>query len=113
MSEEPEVREYVFQLHRSGRPWDKRADEVDWAATAVGERVRFAAVHFGQGAWYAKGPVVVKAPEALSDAGWTVSPLGRVGDVPTITGNVGRALAEGEEFALPVTDVIVGGIACQ
>jgi hypothetical protein len=107
-AQESEVREYIFRLHRSGPPWGKRADEVDWDANAVGEAVGFSAVLFGQGAWYATGPVVVKAAEALDDAGWTVST--GVGQVPTIVGNVGRRLNQGEEFALPVTGTIVAGI---
>lgn len=108
MPEQPEVREYIFRLHRSGPPWGKRADEVDWDANAVGAPVRFNAALFGESGWYAQGPVTAKAPEALEEAGWTVTAA--VGGVPTIVGKVGRPLAEGEEFALPVTDVIVAGI---
>ncbi len=80
MSMEPEEREYIFQLHRSGRPWDKRGDEVNWDAIAVGVPVPFKAVQFGISAWCATGPVVAKAPEALADAGWTVS--AGLGEVP-------------------------------
>lgn len=107
MAREQKVREYIFRLHRSGRPWDKRADEVDWNATAVGEPVRFNAVQSGM-TWYAAGPVIVKAPESLADAGWTV--LSRPGEVPIFVGKVGRPLVAGEDFALPVTDAVIGGV---
>jgi hypothetical protein len=110
MNEEPVVRHYVFQLHHSAQPWGKRADEVDWAATAVGEPIRFTAVLFGRGAWYAKGPVIATASEDLADAGWTVFLEGEV-EAPTIAGHVGRTLSEGDEFTLPITDVIVGGMS--
>jgi hypothetical protein len=101
--------ECVFQLHSSGRPWDKSADAVDWVATAVGVPAHFLAVQFGHSAWYAKGPVTVLAPAALGAPGWTVSLVGREG-TPIMIGTVGRPLAEGEEFTLPVTDLIVGGV---
>ena len=108
MLKKPEVREYIFRLHRSGRPWDKRGDEVDWDSIAVGAPVRFTAVQFGQSAWYAQGPVTVRALESFEDAGWTVS--ADTAEVPVLVGNVGRPLTKGEEFALPVTDTIVGGV---
>jgi len=104
---EPEVNEFVLRLHRSGRPWDKRADEVDWDETAVGRPVPFGAVQFGTSAWYATGPVTITATEPLTEPAWTVS---RPGETPTIIGDVGHALAEGETFTLPVTDVIIGGV---
>jgi hypothetical protein len=109
--EDHELREYVFRLHRSGRPWDKRPDEVDWEATAVGSPVRFRAVQFGASAWYAQGPVSVSAPEALDDPAWTVWPADAADEAPTMTGDVGHPLAAGDQFALPVTGVIVGGVA--
>lgn len=105
-----DLTECVFQLHSSGRPWDKSADEVDWVATAVGAPVHFVAVQFGQSAWHAKGPITVRAPAALDDPGWTVSLAGRDG-APIMIGQVGRPLAQGEAFTLPVTDVIVGGVS--
>jgi hypothetical protein len=102
------AKEYFFRLHRSGLTADKRVDTVNWAAIAVGEPVQFNAVQFGKSGWYASGPVVVKAPEALPNAGWTVS-TGR-GEMPIIVGNVGRSLDQGEDFALPVTDTVIGGV---
>lgn len=105
------MREYVFRLHRAGRPWDKRPDEVDWDATAVGSPVRFRTVQFGTSAWYARGPVTVTAAENLEKPAWTVWPADAVEEWPTMTGDVGHALAKGDEFALPVTGVIVGGVA--
>jgi hypothetical protein len=110
VSTEHELREYLFRLHRSGRPWDERPDEVDWGATAVGGPVRFRAVQFGSSAWYAPGPVVITASEALQNPAWTVWRDDSADDSPTMTGDVGHALARGEEFALPVTGVIVGGV---
>jgi hypothetical protein len=106
---QPRVTQWLFQLHRSGRPWDKRADEVDWAATAVGNPVQFEAVQFGHGAWYARGPVAVVAAEDLDDPAWTVSRS--QGGIPLMTGRVDHALVKGQTFALPVTDGIVGGVA--
>jgi hypothetical protein len=103
------LRKYVFRLHRAGRPWDKRPDEVDWDAAAVGSPVRFRAVQFGTSAWYARGPVTVTAAENLEKPAWTVWPADAVEESPTMTGDVGHALAKGDEFALPVTGVIVGG----
>jgi hypothetical protein len=107
-TDQPKATEWLFQLHRTGRPWDKKADEVDWEESAVGEAVRFTAIRFGTGAWYAQGPVVIKAPEPLADPAWTVS--SRIGETPLMSGRVGHALAEAEEFILPVTDAIVGGV---
>lgn len=98
------MREYVLQLHRSGMPWGKRADEVDWDETAVGEPVTFQAVHFGEGGWSALGPVSVAAAEALPDAAWSISAGAR--NAPLMVGYVGRPLAEGEEFCRPVGTVI-------
>lgn len=106
----PQVTQWVFQLHREGRPWDKRPDEVDWGLSAVGPPVRFPALQFGASAWLAlRSPVVIRATEPLDDPAWSVS---RAGDAePAMTGNVGRPLADGEEFALPVADWrIVGGV---
>jgi hypothetical protein len=105
-----ELREYVFRLHRSGRPWDTRPDEVDWEVTAVGSPVRFKAVHFGNSAWYAPGAVTITAPEDLENPAWTVWPVDAVEESPTMTGDVGHALTKGDEFVLPVTGVIVGGV---
>ncbi len=100
---------WVFQLHREGRPWDKLPAEVDWGLSVVGPSVWFSAVQFGASAWQAVGsPVVIRATEALDDPAWSVS---RAGDAePTMTGKVGGPLADGEEFALPVTDWVVGGV---
>ena len=106
---EPKVTEWLFQLHRSGRPWDKRADEVDWAASAVGEPVKFTALQFGVSGWQARTPVVIAAAENLDNPAWTVS---RPGDAtPVMTGLVGRPLQRGEEFALPITDAVVGNVS--
>lgn len=101
-----DVREYTFRLHRSGAPWGKRADEIDWDDTAVGEAVNFKALHFGQSAWSALAPVTTTAPEALPDAAWSVA--AGIGDTPLFVGNVGHPLAKGEMFTLPVA--IVGGV---
>lgn len=68
-------------------------------------------MQFGQSAWYAPGPVTVSAPEALEHAAWTVWPADTAEESPTMTGDVGYPLAPGDEFALPVTGVIVGGVA--
>jgi hypothetical protein len=103
---EPEVREYVLRLHSAGMPWGKRADEVDWDETAVGDPVPFQAVHFGEGSWSALGPVAIAAAEALPDAAWTVST--GAGEAPLIVGYVGRPLAKGEEFHRPVGMVTIG-----
>lgn len=110
MPDEFDLTEYVFQLHISGRPWDKSAEEVDWVTTAVGAPVHFIAIQFGQSAWYAKGPITVRAAAALDDPGWTVSLADRDG-APIMIGTVGRPLAQGEAFTLPVTDIIVGGVS--
>lgn len=104
----PEQREYVFQLHRSGRPWNKRPDEVDWNATAVGRPERFVAVQFGVSAWYARGPVTVTAPEAIEAPAWTVRATDET--TPTMSGEVGHRLGAGERFDLPVTGMLVGAI---
>lgn len=101
-------RGYVFRLHRSGRPWDERPDEVNWEAIAVGQPVKFIAVQFGRTGWYAQGPVTVTAPETLDRAAWTVWATDE--DWPTMTGEVGHPLAAGERFDLPVTGTIVGGV---
>jgi hypothetical protein len=101
-------REYMFRLHRSGRPWDKRPDEVDWEATAVGQPVKFIAVQFGASAWYAPGPVTVTAPEALENPAWTVQAADEA--TPTMTGQVGHRLVAGGRFDLPVTGMLVGAI---
>ena len=61
------AKEYLFQLHSSGLTGDERVDAVNWAGTAVGPPVRFNAVRFGESAWYASGPVSVKAREALAN----------------------------------------------
>ena len=106
----PQVTQWVFQLHREGRPWDRRPEEVDWGLSAVGAPVWFSALQFGASAWQAlESPVVIRATEALDDPAWSVS---RAGDTePTMTGKVGRPLADGHEFALPVAEWrIVGGV---
>jgi hypothetical protein len=105
------VKEYIFRLHRSGPPWPKQWDEIDWDAIEVGEPVRFAARLFGNdlSGWQPIGPVEVKAPEVLDDAAWTVS-VGR-GEAPAKAGYVGRPLAAGEEFALPGSDQITVGVS--
>lgn len=110
MPTDDELTEYVFRLHRSGRPWDERPDEVDWKATAVGSPVGFRAVQFGTSAWYAPGPVTITAPEDLENPAWTVWRADAVEKSPTMTGDVGHPLAKGDEFALPVTGVMVGGV---
>jgi hypothetical protein len=106
-----EQRAYFFRLHRSGRPWDNRPDEVDWDATAVGTPVRFSAIQFGESAWYARRAVTVTASEALKNPAWTVWSAEANEYLPTMTGDVGRPLEKGEQFALPVTGVLVGGVA--
>lgn len=110
MVDEPQIRRYYFRLHRSGRPWDKRADEVDWDETAIGDAVLFDAFHFGVSAWYARGPVTIAAPEDVPDGAWSVS-TGAQDEPPLMVGKIGRPLSAGDEFALPVSDVIVGGVA--
>jgi hypothetical protein len=105
----PTESEWLFQLHSEGRPWDKRADEVEWSASAVGTPVRFIAVQVGVSGWYAKGPVTITAPRDLEDPAWTVS-RGSDYRVPIMTGRVGRNLAKGDTFDLPVTDGIVGNV---
>jgi hypothetical protein len=100
MPAETEVREYFFQLHRSGPSWGEKANEADWITTAVGTPVRFEALSYGEGAWRTVGPVAAKAAEALEDAIWTV--LAGDGQTFVFMGYVGRPLAEGEEFALPL-----------
>lgn len=106
----PEYRIYSFQLHRSGRPWHMRPDEVDWAATQVGGPVSFQAVQFGRSAWYAQGPVTVVAAGALDSPAWTVWPAHEPAEGPAMTGEVGHALAAGDSFDLPVTGMIIGGV---
>jgi hypothetical protein len=63
-------------------------------------------MHFGQSAWSALSPVATVASEDLPNASWSVS-AGSM-DTPLFVGNVGRPLAQSEEFMLPVT--IVGGV---
>lgn len=108
-NDSPEWRVFLFRLHRSGRRWDQRANEVDWEASAVGAGVRFRAVLFGASAWYAPGPVTVTAEEDLEDPAWSVFPEGE-SRVPTMTGHVGGPLSRGDQYNLPVTDEIVGGV---
>jgi hypothetical protein len=103
-----EIREYIFQLHRSGPAHGQKWDEVDWDSNAVGEPVRFAAKHYGEqhSGWRPIGPVVVKATEALADdVEWSARPTYTVRtavDGRFVLGNyVGRSLNEGDEFTLP------------
>lgn len=111
MVAEHEYRIYTFRLHRSGRPWHMRPDEVDWAATQVGDPVPFQAVQFGRSAWYAQGPVTLVSAEALESPAWTVWPADEpAAEGPTMTGEVGHALAAGESFELPATGMVVGGV---
>ena len=90
----PQVTQWVFRLHREGRPCDKLPEEVDWGLSAVGPPVRFAALQFGASASQAlSSHMVICAIEALDDPAWSVS---RAGDTqPTMTGKVGRPLAAG------------------
>jgi hypothetical protein len=102
---EREVKTYIFRLHRSGPSWGEDPAEFDWTGTAVGEPVRFDALQEEPGTWCARGPVLVTSPEQLEDPAWSVSLAGQ--DQVTIRGNVGTHLSKGEEFALPVTDIIL------
>lgn len=103
MPSPPNARQYRLQLHRTGRPWDRRAHEVDWDATAVGDPVGFTAVRSGPNAWTADGPVVIYAPEPLDDPAWALFEGDEI--VPLVTGQVGHPLGAGEGFELPVSSL--------
>ena len=107
---EPENRIYTFRLHRSGRPWAKNVNEVDWSSTQVGSPVVFRAVQFGRSAWFTRGPVSATAPEDLEAPAWTVWTADELTDAPIFVGEVGHRLAEGETFDLPLTGVVNGGV---
>jgi hypothetical protein len=105
----PEWRAFVFRLHRTGRQWDQRADEVDWEESAVGTGAKFRAVLLGASGWYAPGPVTVTAEEDLDDPVWSVFAEGE-SKVPIMTGHVGGPLRQGEQYDLPVANEVVGGV---
>jgi hypothetical protein len=100
------AKQYFFQLHGSGPTGGSVMSAADWAALAVGDPVPFNAIQFGDSAWYASGPVVVKATKDLANAGWTVSTS--KDKLPIIAGNVSHSLSKDEDFALPVTGIVIG-----
>ena len=89
--------------HFLGTSWEMRLTGLPWQS---GEPVRFNAVQFGKSAWYASGPVAITAPETLANAGWTVST--DIGKAPIIVEPFGHPLAQGQDFALPVTGTVIG-----
>jgi hypothetical protein len=92
-------------------PWDKRPDEVDWDAAAVGSPVRFRAVQFGTIAWYARGPVTVTAAENLEKPAWTVWPADAVGGVADYDRGRRACSGKGRRVCPSGDRVIVGGVA--
>jgi hypothetical protein len=102
-----ERRMFAVSIHRKGRPWDMRADEVDWAATAVGSPRLVEAKGDGRGRWWLPGPLWVETPEALtSQAAWALFEVENQ-QVPIATGPIGHDLVAGGRFQVPLSGWMV------
>lgn len=103
-------RTFIVTLHRTGRPPDKRADEVDWEASALGEAAQFRASEVCPGQWCIPGPIAVAAPDDLpAEAVWAIFEAERP-KVPVIVGRVQDLVRHGDHVLVPITDVCLGGL---
>lgn len=95
--------DYYFRLHRSGPPWPKRADEVDWNTNVVGTPARFTAL-LDYPVWHPLTQAEVIASEALEVPWWTVTSA--LDGAYVMAGFVGHPMIEGESHALPLSTVL-------
>lgn len=90
---------YELRRHRTGRPFDKLPDEVDWEASAVGEPRTFLALA-APGWWMALQSVVVVATGPMDTPHWSIRRAGST-SLPMTHGPVGHPMAPGDMYERP------------